>query len=117
MKLLEQCPVLRELCDRTDKNFYQYHRKRGKIVQLPRNCINGLAVDFSRRKNYTISYLLASPGELGEPGSLLSEGTRKVTTKEKNDGKNSEENKTGSALGVEKSTAGEQDELLAFLEG
>ena len=100
VQLLEQCPVLREICDRTDNNFYQYLRERGKIGQLSKNCINGLSVDLSQRKNHTLSYLLAAPGELEETGNLVSDGARKMMAKEKNDGKSSEENKKSIASGL-----------------
>jgi len=91
--MLEQCPVFRDMCDRTDNNFYQYLKKRGRIGQLSKSCINGLSVDVSRRNNPTLSYLLAAPGELEETGTLVSDGARKMMTKEKNDSKSSEENK------------------------
>jgi len=117
VQLLEQCPVLREICDRTDNNFYQYLREREKIGQLPKNCINGLSVDLSQRKNHTLSYLLAAPGELEETGGLVSDGARKMMTKKKKDGKSSEGNKKSSESGVKKGTAGGEDSYLAFLEG
>ncbi|KAH0283015.1 hypothetical protein M436DRAFT_84154 [Aureobasidium namibiae CBS 147.97] len=116
VQLLEQCPVLREICDLTDKNFYQYVHKREKIGQLPKNCINGLSVDVSRRNNHPLSYLLAAPGELEETAILVSDGARKMMTKEKNDSKSSEEN-NNSASGVQMGTAGEEHGYLAFLEG
>jgi len=74
--------------------------ERGKIGQLSKNCINGLSVDLSQRKNHTLSYLLAAPGELEETGNLVSDGARKMMAKEKNDGKSSEENKKSIASGL-----------------
>lgn len=113
-RLLEECPVLREICDRVDKNFFQYLRKKGEISQLPRNCINGLVVDASLRRNHTISFLLAAPGESEEPGNFVTEGTRMIATKGKSDGKKSEKSKKSIASDVEEDTSGED---LAFLEG
>jgi hypothetical protein len=83
MQLLEQCPILRQICDRVDKNSYQYLREKGRIVHLPKNCINGLAVSIEARKNHTISFLLASPGELEELGDILEEEVRKAMSETK----------------------------------
>jgi hypothetical protein len=73
VQLQERSPVLRQICDRADKNFYQFLRERGRIVHLPKNCINGLAVSIGSRKDHTLSFLLAGPGEFEEPGDLEEE--------------------------------------------
>jgi hypothetical protein len=78
MQLLYRYPVLRQICDRVNKNFYQYLREKGRIVHLPKNCINGLAVSIDSRKDHTMSFLLAGAGEVKEPGDILEEGVRKA---------------------------------------
>ncbi|KAG9645711.1 hypothetical protein KCU86_g3916, partial [Aureobasidium melanogenum] len=43
-ELLAQCPVLRQICDRVDQNFYQYLRNTGRLTQLPEHkeqCLQG----------------------------------------------------------------------------
>ncbi|KAG9945557.1 hypothetical protein KCU85_g7207, partial [Aureobasidium melanogenum] len=65
-ELLAECPILRQICDSVDKNFYQYVRIRGKIVDLPENCLIGCNVSLELPEKYTLAYLLAAPGELSE---------------------------------------------------
>lgn len=77
--------------------------------------MNGLAIEVSRRKSHTLSYLLAAPGELEEPGDLLKEGAHNMLTKEKSNGNISEENREGTVSGVDYSTATKQDEYAGGL--
>ncbi|KAG9739520.1 hypothetical protein KCU73_g9461, partial [Aureobasidium melanogenum] len=44
-ELLAQCPTLRQICNRADKNFYQYVRIRAKIVDPPEDCLNGCSLN------------------------------------------------------------------------
>jgi hypothetical protein len=83
VQLLKQCPILRQICERLDENFYQYLREKGRIVHLSENCINGLAVSMEARKNHTISFLLASPGEVEEPCDILEAGVRETISESK----------------------------------
>jgi hypothetical protein len=130
IQLLQLCPVLREICDRVDNNFYQYVRKRGRISFLPRDCINGLAVHVSKRKKYTLSYLLAAPNQLEELGSLMNEVVRKISTETKDGGENGHrgeeakdreeknyESEKMIASDVEHGITLEDASYLAFLEG
>ncbi|KAH0014609.1 hypothetical protein KCU78_g8591, partial [Aureobasidium melanogenum] len=73
-ELLAQCPTLRQICNRIDKNFYQYVRIRAKIVDLPEDCLNGCSVSIESHKKHTLAYLLAAPGELEESVDSMEEG-------------------------------------------
>jgi hypothetical protein len=83
LQLREQFPILRQICDRVDKNFYQYLREKGRIVHLPKNCINGLAVSTGLRKNHTISFLVAGAGDVEKPGDILDKGVRRTMSETK----------------------------------
>lgn len=63
--------MLRQVCDRLDKNFYRFLRIPGQITQLPRYCLQGMSVKKQDRLSYTIAYHLAAPGEREELGGML----------------------------------------------
>lgn len=73
-ELLARCPTLRQICNCADKNFYQYVRTRAKIVDLPKDCLNGCSVSIESHKKHTLAYLLAAPGELEESVDSMEEG-------------------------------------------
>ncbi|KAK6002563.1 hypothetical protein QM012_001313 [Aureobasidium pullulans] len=72
--LLARCPILRQICDRADKNFYQYVRIRGKIVDLPEKCLRGCGISIDLRKEHTLAYLLTAPEELEASVDSMEEG-------------------------------------------
>jgi hypothetical protein len=115
VQLQERCPVLRQICDRVDKNFYQFLRERGRIVHLPKYCINGLAVSIGSRKDHTLPFLLAGPGELEEPGDVVEEEVGKTMGERKDGSDESQTNVDMVPTDVE-DIAGAADEYFDCLE-
>ncbi|KAH0340597.1 hypothetical protein KCU81_g6723, partial [Aureobasidium melanogenum] len=70
-ELANAVPMLRQVCDRLDKNFYRFLRIPGQITQLPKYCLQGMSVKKQDRLSYTIAYHLAAPGEREELGGML----------------------------------------------
>jgi hypothetical protein len=78
MQLVQQCPVLHQICNLVDTNFYQFLRKRGNIVRLSKTCIKGLTVDVGSRREYSLLFLVAAPDRSKEPGNSMHEGVRSM---------------------------------------
>jgi hypothetical protein len=81
-------PLLRQICERIDDNFFAFIRDSGAVTRLEKECFQGLAVKKKDHGKHTMAFLFARAGQLEEPYPLEIEQTVQVSDSGKGGGGN-----------------------------